>query len=238
MSIHTRSFAIAVLLGLFTAAESATAIDADPIVDGGPIVIVGTGFGAIADSPAMGTVCGAGNEGVARDISFAAVVPAGVDIVSVQLSLTITHTWAGDITATLIDPSGTRIAVMFGRVGALTATACGDDSNLAGPYIFSDLAVSTGFWQAATAAGAAAPIAADTYRSTNSGGAGAVNPAPPTSIDPVFAGMTAAQATGTWTLRVVDSGDGDLGTVNDASLSLFVGPSDIIFADGFDSPPN
>jgi hypothetical protein len=130
------------------------------------------------------------------------------------------HTWAGDVIATLIAPNGASHTI-FGRVGAITEAAVGDSSDLNGTYNFSDGASSPpsgGWWQAATAAGMNETIANGEYRTTNSGGAGATNPMPPTDMNPAFAGVT--DANGTWTLRLTDGCNADTGAVSAAVLTI------------------
>ncbi len=128
------------------------------------------------------------------------------------------HSWAGDVTATLFAPNGTSHPI-FGRLLATTATAAGDNSDLGGVYNFDNTVVTAGFWQAATAqTSATLPIAPDTYRTTNPGGAGAVNPQPPTDINAAFAGIPTSN--GTWTLRLTDGCAADTGAVSAASLTL------------------
>lgn len=135
------------------------------------------------------------------------------------------HSFIGDVQAVLIAPNGTS-HTLFGRTLATTSTAFGDSSDLgAGPYIFSDTAPappSGGWWQQATAAAATAAMATGTYRTTNSGGAGAVNPQPPTSINTAFAGVT--NANGTWTLRLTDGCNADTGAIAAASLTITGAP--------------
>ncbi len=131
------------------------------------------------------------------------------------------HTWAGDVTATLIAPNGASHTV-FGRVVATTATAAGDSSDLGGVYTFADSNAappSGGFWQAAAAVtSATAVITPGAYRTTASGGAGAVNPQPATSMNPSFTGV--ANANGTWTLRLTDGCAADTGAISAATLTV------------------
>lgn len=214
------------------------ASDAD--LFGDSISIPGTGLGAIPDGAGPPT-CGDGNAGTPLNVTFNVPPFPGQVIASVTVGMTLSpaHTFAGDLTATLIDPSGTRQQVLFGRVGATTLAGCGDGSDFAGPYLFADGVVppSGGLWQEATVRTSAEAITAGSYLPTNSGGAGAVNPMPPSSLT-VFVGMTSAQANGTWTLRFVDSGDQDTGTVSEATLLIaLAADTDLIFADGFEAAP-
>jgi hypothetical protein len=199
------------------------------------IEAVGVGVGPIPDGP--GPACGPA--GPFLTVTFE-VPPFVGRLVDIQLSMGFqpAHTWAGDVTAQLINPVGT-IHTLFGRVGATTATGCGDASDLVGPYLFDDDATpaSGGFWQAATAAGMTAPILLGGYRTSESGGAGAVNPAPPTSLRAAFAGALGSTSTTTWTLRLRDHGEGDTGTLAQATLLLYV--DETIFRSGFEAaaPP-
>lgn len=177
-------------------------------------------LGAIADGAA-----GCGTAGAARNVTFTVSGVSGT-VSSVEVGGLVFgtgHSWGADITATLIAPNGAS-HVLFGRTGATTATSCGDSSPLVGPYAFADTAAappSGGWWQAAAASTAAIPTG--TYRSTNSGGAGATNPMPATTMNPSFTGVT--NANGTWTLRLTDSGGGDTGSVTAANLTVNATPT-------------
>lgn len=164
-----------------------------------------------------------------RDVTFAVTGISG-NVSNVEVSTTFgspNHTWVGDIVAVLIAPNGAS-HTLFGRTGATTSTSFGDSSDLAGTYVFKDSAAappSGGWWQAATAAGAAVAVANGDYRTTNSGGAGATNPMPATSMNPSFTGV--ANANGTWTLRLSDNATGDTGSITAAVLTVDggVGPT-------------
>lgn len=183
----------------------------------GQTTFPGSGVGAIPDGPGTPTVCG--SNGAPLNITFN-VSGASAPLSAVGVNLTLTHTWVADVTATLIAPNGTT-HVLFGYTGSTTAGGCGDSSNLAGLYSFSDAAAappSGGWWQAAAAVGDTLNLANGTYRSTGLGGVGATNPMPATSINAAFAGV--ANPNGTWTLRITDGGGGDTGSVSAASLIL------------------
>lgn len=192
--------------------------------------VAGQNEGSIPDA-ASGSGCG--TPGAPRDVVFNANFLPGYALETLDVTANIVHTWFGDLTATLISPAGVQ-HTLFGRVGAVTATSCGDSSNMGDVYVFSD-AGTLDLWAAATAASSSEIIPSGAYRTTNSGGAGATNPAPPTSITDKFGGLSSAAAAGTWTLRVSDSGPADLGSVGSTMLSLCfrqVGPQ--IFDDGFE----
>ena len=212
---------------LFAAAPVAFATDSATVAGsarGAPLqtfTVAGTGVGMIPDGPGTPTSCG--SAGTPLDIGFTLPALAGelVDL-DVELHFSPVHIWGSDVTAVLISPGGLRQHTLFGRLGAITAAACGHGADLAGPYIFSDAATppSGGLWQAAQAAGGASQIPAGSYFTTDSGGEGAVNPMPPTSLVARFAGMQPWQMQGTWILRVTDSGGGDTGGVGAATLRI------------------
>jgi subtilisin-like proprotein convertase family protein len=171
-------------------------------------------LGAIPDGP--------GNTpqtpGAARDVTFTVSGIAG-NVTNVELSLTGTHTWVGDVQATLIAPNGAAHR-LFGYTGATTAAEFGDDSDLGGTYVFKDMASppSGGWWQEATAKTGTQALASGDYRATNSGGAGAINPMPATTMNASFSGVS--NANGTWTLRVTDGTAQDVGSITAANLTV------------------
>src|SRR5215203_687153 len=126
--------------------------------------------GAIPDG--VGT-CWTPGIGPPRDVTFTVsgmtAAPAGVSV-----TVTMAHTWVGDIIATLIAPDNTSF-VLFGRTGSTTAAGSGDDTDATGTYTFSDSSVappSGGWWQEATARTAIQAMTSGAYRTTGSGGAG------------------------------------------------------------------
>lgn len=178
-----------------------------------------------ANAPTLGAISdggpGCGANGANKDVTFTVSGLSG-SVATAEVSMTFApaHTWMADVTATLIAPNAAS-KVLFGYTGSTTALGCGDSSDLAGPYNFKDTAAappSGGWWQAATAAGATVALATGDYRSTDTGGAGAVNPQPATSINPAFTGV--ANANGTWTLRLTDGGAADTGSISAATLTI------------------
>jgi hypothetical protein len=174
------------------------------------ITVDGVGLGPIPDGP--GPACGPA--GPLLNVTFQ-VPPFVGRLVDLQVTMGFqpAHTWAGDIVAQLINPAG------------VIHTLFDDDASPA----------SGGFWQAATAAGMTAPIQLGAYRTSSSGGAGAVNPAPPTSLRDAFAGAHGTTSTTTWTLRLRDHGVNDTGTLAQATLLLYV--DDTLFRHGFEAAP-
>lgn len=180
-------------------------------------IFPGTGVGPIPDAPS-GTcpVAAPGTLNVTFNVSGLAA-----NVATVEVDATFTHTWSGDIIATLFAPNGANLPLV-GRTGATTATGAGDSSNFGGRYAFKDTAAGTNIWTVATngACGTDCIITVGDYRTTGVGGLGQTNPPPVTSLSTTFAGLTPAQANGTWTLRFTDGCSLDTGTVTVANLAI------------------
>lgn len=88
-----------------------------------------TTFGAIPDSPGPG--CGI--PGPPRDVLIRPFTNAGVG--AVEVSLTLRHPAAGQVSATLIAPDGTTYE-LFGRSGVQSATDCGSQVPLEGHHSY------------------------------------------------------------------------------------------------------
>lgn len=183
------------------------------------VVFNGTGTGPIPDSAA-----GPQAPGTPLVVNIPVTGLTG-NVTAVTATMTFgpqIHTWAGDVVATLRAPGGSPSLVLFGYTGAVTATSFGDNSDLTGPYTFSDAGTGTNaFWAAATAAGATVPIPSGTYKASTIGGTAAGGT--DVSINTAFAGLTPAQANGTWTLTFTDGGAGDTGSVSAVSLDITAG---------------
>jgi len=206
--------ALAVTVLWFGANNSTTNAGAnagDKTEDSPAATFAGTGVGTIPDSPATGTF------GPPLVVSFAVTGVTG-NVTDVSVNMTLTHTYIGDLDVVLASPGGTRSLVIFSRVGATTAGGGGSNSELGGTYSFSDSATAN-LWSAATTA-AGGTIPAGAYRTTAAGGAGQTNPAPVTSLNTTFSGLTPAQANGTWTLTFRDRGALDVGNVTAANLTV------------------
>ncbi len=133
-------------------------------------------------------------------------------ITSVVVSLQgFTHTWIGDLTATLTSPDGT-IHTLFARVGRIN-TGAGDSSDVSGIYTFAD--TGSDFWAAALGGGSPFVIPGGTYRTTSA------NSAAFTSLDAAFAGQN---GNGNWTLTMNDLAGGDVGGITGWSLTIVPAP--------------
>ena len=182
----------------------------------------GTGAGPIPDGPS-GSGCPLPGEPltISFDVTGIASAPS-----SVAVSITFggpNHSYIGDINAQLYSPDG-ALHTLFGSTLLIAATGFGDNTDLGATYVFSDNAPSPpsgGWWQEATARITSEIMTAGTYRTTDAGGEGQVNPAPPTNMNAAFAGIPTSN--GTWTLLITDSCAVDIGAVSAASLTLTAG---------------
>jgi subtilisin-like proprotein convertase family protein len=208
------AFGVASLMSLALFVATTTPVLASP-----QVAFNGTGVGAIPDQPGADTPCQ--TPGPPLNVQFA-VTGLTANVQSLSVSVTLTHPYAGDVVASLIPPSGGNGFVLFGYVGSNSTVGnaiFGDSSNLGGTYVFSDAAPATPtFWQAAATAGAADNIPSGSYRTTTIGGTAAGGTV--TSLNAAFAGLTPAQANGTWTLRLTDGCNTDTGSVSAAVLDI------------------
>jgi len=178
----------------------------------------GTNTGAIPDNSASGRTLSFNASGVGRPLARVAV------------SLTLSHTYIGDLEATLISPDGVARLVLFSAVGTGLGTSFGDSSNLVGTYVFRDGGGS--LWDAAALVGDAGSIAPGNYFASSRGSRGLANAGGcPTSLAGVFSGLQGAQVNGQWTLVIADRTTGDTGSVSAASLIL---DEEDIFGNGFE----
>jgi subtilisin-like proprotein convertase family protein len=208
------AFGVAALMSLALFVATTTPVLASPLV-----TFNGTGVGPIPDQPDPTAPCQ--TPGPPLNVTFN-VTGLTANVQSLNVSVTLTHPYAGDVVARLIPPSGGNGFVLFGYIGS-TSTAgqdiFGDSSNFGGTYVFSDAApASPTLWQVAATAGGGDIITPGNYRTTTIGGStagGAV-----TSLNAAFAGLTPAQANGTWTLRVTDGCNEDTGSVSAAVLDI------------------
>lgn len=131
-------------------------------------------------------------------------------VTAVSVSMTIAHTWMGEITATLIAPDGTE-HVLFGRTRALDPTSWGTDNDINGTFTFVDTAGGN-FWSAALNN----PMPPGAYRTSLIGGT-PTSVGATTAMNPVFSNR---EPNGTWVVRFTDSARLDVGTVSALSITL------------------
>ncbi len=206
------SMASAFALLSFAGSASAATFQADP-----------PSLGTITDGPVGGNSCG--DFGAPRNVTFTVAGFAGPPS-DVQASFALStvsgagpgHPWGGDLSVDLIAPGGAPTHSLFHNTSSTTATGCGDGSNVLGTYNFSDSAPASPTWVGAAGATAIADaIPAGSYRAGTPGGVaggGGAN----TLISPTFAGL--GNPNGVWTLRFRDGGEGDVGAVSSATLTI------------------
>ena len=174
-------------------------------------VFTGMGTGAIPEATG-----GPGNWAAPLNITFNVTGVTG-PIRHIVLTISMTHTYVGDLEVALFSPNAQTVNPVFARIGATSMQSFGDNSNLSGTYTFSDFGT-TNPWTVATtqACGTDCVITPQNYRSTQAGPS--TNPAPITSFTSAF--LPTVNRNGTWTLRIRDGGGGDTGFVTAASLSI------------------
>jgi subtilisin-like proprotein convertase family protein len=174
--------------------------------------------------------------------------PAGIDITfnvsgfvqpvyGVRLKLNITHTFVGDLRATLISPAGTARLLVFGRLGSRMTGNAGTSANLGGEYVFDD--GGGDLWAAIAPLVSADTVPPGRYRtsttSKESSSAGLSDHGGcSTSLVGAFGGLTGSETNGIWTLNIADEAGIDTGSVSSALLSLDP-VADSIFAYGFEA---
>lgn len=195
---------VALVIGCFFAYPSQAA---------GPFIVAGAGGGAIPDNSPLGVTTTFDVSGVTGQIS------------NVTVRLNVSHSFAGDLTATLYAPNDIAKLKLFGKVGANRTSTNGDSSDLSGVYEFADLAAQD-FWVAAAVADSISAVPTGVYRTTT-GGIEVLGPTPRTNVGGcssflqlAFGGLRPIQSNGQWRLVVTDSGNSDVGTVTAATSLL------------------
>lgn len=178
----------------------------------------GGNLGAIPDTDANG-----------RTVNFS-VSGFTQPIRTVRLNLGLTHTYIGDLEATLISPNGTARLVVFGRPGYRRLSSNGVSANLAGVYAFDDQGAD--LWAALVPLTTGSNVPNGRYRSSTAG-ASVDHGGCTTSFARVFGGLAPGDVNGTWSLVIADRASGDTGSISSATLSVEPG-GDSVFADGFD----
>lgn len=135
--------------------------------------------------------------------------------VAVNISFNPTHTWLGDLRASLSAPGGSPTHQIFWEVGNTSGTSSGDSSDMTGPYLFTD-GTTGDLWSVAAGLPNGSSVPSSSYRTT-----GALSAAF-TDMNPVFQGpvLTENIANGTWNFYIGDRGGGDSGSVSALSLVL------------------
>ena len=168
---------------------------------------VGANTGAIPDATGTQNVCN--QTAGTRDVTFA-VSGLTAPITDVSVSMALTHTFASDLSATLIAPGGVIQSPIFIKPTTVNI-ACGSAFDFIGvTYTFNDQAT-LNLWNALTSGNPAAGA----YRATGA------NSSNPLGLTTAFSSVSSPN--GTWTLRVTDTGTGDTGSISSAGLALTAG---------------
>lgn len=182
------------------------------------IAFTGTGTGSIPD----GTATTPPAFGAPRTVSFT-VSGLLFNVRNVAVSMDLSHSWIGDLEAVLEAPGGSPAVYIFSRVGSLSATGFGDDSDLDGVYTFADAQSYGDLLAAAAAVGGTSVVPSGNYRASSpdgSPGGGVIG-----NFSILFAALTPAQAHGTWAWTFRDASLGNTGSVASATLGIGVGPT-------------
>ncbi len=142
-------------------------------------------------------------------------------VLDVEVSLAITHTYAGDLTAKLVSPSGTVIT-LFSRPGMVDqaddgAGCCGESANLdaAGPLAFAD-----DFMADAESMGG--PLGQNGVICVDDGICD-YHTNPGSALPGTLSDLVGEGTMGFWQVCVGDSGNGDTGTLVGVALSILAG---------------
>lgn len=192
-------FLAALLAGPLAAPAAAQVFNATPAT-----------LGAIPDS--VGECVGADGPPLFVSIPASGLVGG---LTSVSATMTIAHSWMGEVTATLISPDGTE-HVLFGRTGANGPPGWGFRRTVNGAYTFND-AAGGNWWTAADAAGDFGLVPPAAYRTSALGNGTPSSTGALTTMNPVFANR---EGNGIWRVRFTDSCRLDIGTVSALSLTL------------------
>ncbi len=169
---------------------------------GGLVPPVGTGGDGAPDSVFSSSV-EVLNSGAVKDVT---VVLTGM-----------THSWVGDLVATLTGPGGQSMTFLnrTGQLDPLDAFDFGDSSNLGGDYSFNDAFAGDMTATAVALTGTDDVIPGGEYAPEDSLGA-------PSSFVATFGGL---DKQGVWTLEIEDFGGGDFGDLVSWTLHVDAVPA-------------
>ncbi|HMJ09681.1 MAG TPA: VCBS repeat-containing protein, partial [Pyrinomonadaceae bacterium] len=175
-------------------------------------------LGPIPDSDVTTPAC-QNNSTTFRDVTFPVTGLTG-NVATVIVAFSASHSYLQDVEVTLRAPGGSPSHLLFAGTGTTSTSpnSCVGSSNdlsLSNAYTFSDAATANWWTTAATN-----PVPTSTNRTVVTGIGGTTNPPAVTSLNTTFAGLTPAQANGTWSLRFRDRGAGDTGSVGAGSLTI------------------
>jgi hypothetical protein len=162
-------------------------------------------------------------DGVTIDLPIAGAL---YPIADVTISITLAHTWIGDLEAVLESPSGFAKLRLFDRPGYRKSGNAGYASNLNGTYTFDDYAAAD-LWATIAPLTNAENVPGGSYRTStrsrvphgvlvaqsSSGGCA-------TYLSGAFGGLPPTFVDGTWKLRLYDHAGADAGSVTQVLLSV------------------
>jgi len=183
-------------------AGTVSAIASLTVLPASAVTFTGTGAGFnIPDDNATGA-------------SSTIVVPDSFSITDITVTLnSLTHTFLGDLIATLTHvDTGTTVS-LFNRIGLVSAA--GDSSNFGGNYSFND-AFTGNIWAVAASGGSSFVIPSGNYFPTGAGSS---------TLVPMLTSLSGELSSGTWRLTISDNGEDDTGALGSWALNLQGNPS-------------
>jgi subtilisin-like proprotein convertase family protein len=183
-------------------AGTVSAIASLTVLPASAVSFTGTGAGfSIPDNNAPGA-------------SSTIVVPDSFSITDITVTLnSLTHTWIGDLIATLTHvDTGTTVS-LFNRIGRVNIFA--DSSNFNGTYSFND-AFTGNIWAVAASGGSSFVIPSGNYFPTGAGSS---------TLVPMLTSLSGELSSGTWRLTISDNQQLDTGALGSWTLNLQGNPS-------------
>ncbi len=186
---------------------------------------------ALSGTALAGAVYGPGAGAAIPDNAPAGVtsvinVPDSYTVTDVNVTINgLTHTWVGDIVATLTKGAVTRTFVS--RIGRTSpTTGVGDSSDFNGSYTF-DSDSANSIFAAAAAVGGAVAVAPGTYFTSDSATAGAAPNQAGNVNNLAFNAFDGLDAAGDWTLTISDNASGDLGNFTGWTIEIAPEPTSL-----------
>jgi len=179
-------------------ASTVSAIASLTVLPASAVSFTGTGAGFnIPDNNATGA-------------SSTIVVPDSFSITDITVTLnSLTHTYVGDLIATLTHvDTGTTVS-LFNRIG-LVSSGAGDSSNFGGNYSFND-AFTGNIWAVAASGGSSFVIPSGNYFPTGAGSS---------TLVPMLTSLSGELSSGTWRLTISDNEQLDTGALGSWALNL------------------
>lgn len=159
-------------------------------------------------------------------------------IADVTISITLNHTWIGDLEAVLESPGGSAKLRLFARPGYRRSGNAGVSANLNQTYTFDDFATDD-LWSTIATLTSSDVVPGGSYRtSTMSRVVGPTVPAASNSggcttyLSGAFGGLAGSSVNGTWKLKLYDRAGGDSGVVSQVLLT--VNYPELIYRTGFE----